>query len=83
VQGSIVKISDPGFLKRLISGAKSTGLKGVRAALPCFTKAKTQMKLHPNEFVRSILKDLRPWTVVLKNGTVFYVLNGYYHVLPK
>ena len=34
------------------------------AALPCFTKAKTQMKLHPNEFIELILKDRVPWAMV-------------------
>ena len=40
-------IRDLGFLKRLISGARATGLNGVMVALPCYTKVKTQMKLHP------------------------------------
>jgi len=43
-------------------------LNGVMAALPCYTKAKTQMKLLPNEFVGSILKDRGPWTMVLLTG---------------
>lgn len=42
-------------LKRLISDAKGTGWKGVMVALPYFVKAKTQMKLHPNEFAGLIL----------------------------
>ena len=45
-QGSKATISDPEFLKRLISDAKGTGWKGVMVALPYFIKPKTQMKLH-------------------------------------
>ena len=43
----------------------------------------TEIELHPTEIVGLILKDCGPRTVVLKKGTVFYILNGYYHVLPQ
>ena len=68
MQGSKATISDPEFLKRLISDAKGTGWKGVMVALPYFIKAKTQMKLHPNEFTELILKNREPWTMVPFNG---------------
>jgi hypothetical protein len=56
---------------------KVGGLKGVRAALQCFTKAKTQMKLHPNEFIELILKARGPWTMAPFLGVpplIFYLL---------
>jgi hypothetical protein len=34
----------------------------VMVALPCYIKAKTQMKLHSNEFVGLILKKHEPST---------------------
>ena len=50
----------------MTSDVKGIGLSGVMAALPFYTKAKTQMKIHPNEFVGLILKALGPRTMGLK-----------------
>ena len=61
MQESKATISDPEFLRKLISDAKGTGWKGVVAALRFCIKPKTEMKLPPNEFVELILKDRGPW----------------------
>jgi hypothetical protein len=57
-----------GFWRRLISGAKVTGLKGVMDVLQCFIKGQTQMKISTNNFVPLCLKVRGPWTTHLLRG---------------